>query len=458
MTERFHLGVDYGTSASKLVLRDFQAPGGEKAYVIFRKEDFRIPSAVGVTTSDLIFGCIPDATRAEVRWLESIKMRVAGGAKGQYEKYCFVPCPELPEGFSEQDLAILSVWFLLSLGHQAIAARESGHRFWRLTFGRSHAPAFRLSMTMGIPTSFFDDRQLRESFLHIARVAFQLYQQKPMEGERISRAQARRNLDSAIAAVCSKPAIVDKDLRDWIRMEAEAALLWPFQSPAVPDGPYAKIDIGAGTTNASIFRIVADPQTAYQTRERIAFFGACSKPVGMDAIDRSILSAANLANQNPASIRGEEQRLMERSGIVSTLRPTLDEIHSAYSEAWRRALPKLSAPAEQSAWTDHSIFFIGGGSLVPAVTEYLRKSPLRGGCAPHKCVDLQRPDDLYAKQNLRVSPADMAFLAVAHGLSNPRIAIPVADAPREVPPMSHQPPTARKAKRWQDDQDAWRWD
>lgn len=456
MTKRFHLGLDYGTSASKLVFRDFQAPGGEKAYVIFRKKGYRIPAAVGVTTSDLIFGCIPDAKRTEVQWLESIKMRVAGAAKREYEKYCFVPCPKLPEGFSEQDLAILSVWFLLSVGHQAITAQQSGRRFWPLMFGGSDAPAFKLSMTMGIPTSFYDDRQLRESFLHIARVAFQLYQQGTMEGEVISRIQARRNLDSAIAAVYSEPAIVEKDLRDWIRMEAEAALLWPFQSPAVPEGPYAKIDIGAGTTNASIFRIVADPGTGYKTRERIAFFGACSKPSGMDAIDRSILVAAKLDNRDLSSIRGQEEILIERAGIASALRPTLEAIDSAYSEAWRRALPKLSAPAEQSAWTNHSIFFIGGGSLVSTVTDYLQGRTLQGGGA-HVRVDLQRPDDLYVK-DLRVSPVDMAFLAVAHGLSNPLIAIPVVDAPHEVAQMDYQRPATRKTKRWQDDRDGWRWD
>ena len=131
-----------------------------------------------------------------------------------------------------------------------------------------------------------------------------------MEGERISRVKARGSLDAAITAVCSEPAIAKDDLRAWIRTEAEAALLWPFHSPAVPEGPYAKIDIGAGTTNASISRVVADPETG-----------------------------------------------------------------SAYSEAWRRALPKLSAPAEQAAWTNHSIFFIGGGSLVSPVAEYLRRAP-----------------------------------------------------------------------------------
>lgn len=42
------LGVDFGTSFSKLVFRDYGAPGGEKAYVLLKDGKFRVPSAVGV--------------------------------------------------------------------------------------------------------------------------------------------------------------------------------------------------------------------------------------------------------------------------------------------------------------------------------------------------------------------------------------------------------------------------
>jgi len=81
------------------------------------------------------------------------------------------------------------------------------------------------------------------------------------------------------------------------------------------------------------------------------------------------------------------------------------------------------------------------------------KSPLKAGCV-HKRVDLQRPDDLYVNEDLRVSPADMAFLAVAHGQGS----IPLTDAHYEVPPMGQRQPGVHKVKRWEGDRDGWRWD
>ena len=53
---RFHLGIDYGTSTSKLVFRDYGGPGGEKAFVVVEGETFRIPSTVAVVSDRLVLG------------------------------------------------------------------------------------------------------------------------------------------------------------------------------------------------------------------------------------------------------------------------------------------------------------------------------------------------------------------------------------------------------------------
>ena len=46
MKRLFHLGLDYGTSAAKLVLRELDTPGGSRAHVIKWKGSYRIPSTV----------------------------------------------------------------------------------------------------------------------------------------------------------------------------------------------------------------------------------------------------------------------------------------------------------------------------------------------------------------------------------------------------------------------------
>src|SRR4051812_14274720 len=61
-TRAIHVGVDYGTSWSKLVYRDYEAPGGETSYVVFATDekrqqgDFRYPSLVCHHDSKFWFG------------------------------------------------------------------------------------------------------------------------------------------------------------------------------------------------------------------------------------------------------------------------------------------------------------------------------------------------------------------------------------------------------------------
>src|SRR5262249_19690397 len=117
------LGIDYGTSTSKLIFRDPVAPGGEKTYPVLRDKSFRISSSVGVQDKALAFGTSPldHKTELQTQWFESVKMRAAGEVTGDYRKYCYGPLPPLPERITAKDLAILTVWFLLSEAADAIS-------------------------------------------------------------------------------------------------------------------------------------------------------------------------------------------------------------------------------------------------------------------------------------------------------------------------------------------------
>src|SRR5206468_192071 len=72
--------------------------------------------------------------------------------------------PPLPEGLSAKDLAILTVWFLFSEGVNAIS------RFLRCPVGD-----LGITMTLGIPMSFYEDEVLRTTFLEIALRARAIY-------------------------------------------------------------------------------------------------------------------------------------------------------------------------------------------------------------------------------------------------------------------------------------------
>src|SRR5437868_11335413 len=82
---RVHLGIDFGTSTSKIVFRDYGAPGGERAILLLRDVSFRIPSRVCLTATELLFG--NDNTPDGCEIYESIKMQAAAEKSGNSNYY-----------------------------------------------------------------------------------------------------------------------------------------------------------------------------------------------------------------------------------------------------------------------------------------------------------------------------------------------------------------------------------
>jgi len=412
---RVHLGIDYGTSTSKIVLRDYGAPGGESAFVVLRDGSFRIPSRVCVTASELIFGD-NGKTADDCDIYESLKMRVAAEVTGN-PKYYFGPANELPPGFTANDLAALTVWFLISEGHRGIAE-----------YLRSRTPGVTVGMTMGIPMAFFNEQPLRASFLAMAKLAWALHRSEGSIGSVLPLDKARTLLEKHRSATATPTP--EYEVREWIRSEAEAAMWSPFQSPAVASGPYAKVDIGAGTTHASLFRIMQKAGV----KNGLAFFGAVSVPVGMDAVDKAIAESQNLGG-DCLSLRGLEDSILKADGKArGALIPVKEDIYEAYRKAWIKTYQKINeVVAELSAWRKHKVFVIGGGSLVSTLVETNRIHPsLRTSL---DLAYLEPPADLSHIDNTKVAKSELPFVAVAYGLSNIGLSIPEALTPDQIPPL-----------------------
>ena len=412
---RVHLGIDYGTSTSKIVLRDYGAPGGEAAFVVLRDGSFRIPSRVCATANELIFGDDRKSSD-ECDIYESLKMRVAVEVTGN-QKYYFGPAVGLPDAFTAHDLAVLTVWFLISEGHRGVAEYLKGRM-----------EGVSVVMTMGIPMAFFKEQKLKESFLAIAKQAWALYRNEGTILSVLPFEKARRMLEKHRAA--SATPTPEYELREWIRSEAEAAMWWPFQSPAVAAGPYAKVDIGAGTTHASLFRIVQKDGV----KTGLAFFGAVSVPVGMDAVDSAIAISQQLGG-DCLSLRGLEESILRADGKArGALLPVKEDIYDAYRKAWIETYRKINETvAELTAWRTHKVFVIGGGSLVSTLAEANRIHP--GSRTPLELALLESPADLAHINNTKVSKNELPFVAVAYGLSNIGLSIPEAFTPDQIPPL-----------------------
>jgi len=409
---RIHLGIDYGTAVSKIVFRHNAAPGGERAVLVLRNGSFRIPSRVRMTTTQVLFGD-DTKTASDYAVYDSLKMRVAVEASGN-PKYYLGPTTTLPDGFSAPDLAALTVWFLISEGHRAVAAHLNGRM-----------EGVEMDMTMGAPMAFFQDKQLRASFLSIARRAWTFYCNEGLLDAALLIEKARRVLEKHPVALSAVP---DQEVQDWInnrarvsvnspidiiRSEDEAAIWWLMRSPSVRAGPYAKIDIGAGTTHANLFRIFGLAQTPKRSLVRS---GAAAVPVGMDAVDRAIAECQG-SNSDCLGLRGSEQPILQTNAKVrEVLMPVAEQIYDAYRRAWSEACRNMDNALELSSWRQHQVFVTGGGSLLPLLVDTVRMHPDRR--EPLLVMPLEQPIDLLRADHRKIASEELPFVTVAYGLSN----------------------------------------
>jgi hypothetical protein len=421
MSERvIKLGIDYGTSFSKIVYRDYGAAGGDKAYVLLTDGHFRIPSAIGIGNEEFTFGVAPSRLRGGGKtWHESVKMRVAGEVKRNYKKYCYGLMPELPNEFSATDLAILSVAFLITRGKEAIKEHV-----------KNSSSTVVIAFTLGIPMSFFDDRELRKTYLKIASAAWELSKiLQVKDGLRFE--DASHNLNLVKRTLDDQRSVASESVKDWIRSEAEAAIWWPFASPSISDGPYAQIDVGAGTTNISIFRIVPKHSSGAWQKASVSFFGTTSPPVGMDAFDKAIAEWKGAAN--PLEWRGREDEVLFGNRGSQLVAIELQQIWEAYE---RTILQRsLQSAQEQRAWDDHKMFFLGGGSQLGCVVSGLGRSPSDHERKLKRC-ELGVPSDLRLPDGTLVPEVMFPHVAVAYGLSNFSAELPDVETPSQVPPMT----------------------
>ncbi len=387
---RFHLGVDFGTSASKLILRHFEAAGGERAYLLEPKNRFRIPSAVSFEGRDIILHSDRDDA------LVSLKMRYAGEVTGNLGRHFYGDAKEIPWGVSARDLVTLTIWKLISVGHLS-TVNILGHT------------DFKMGMTLGVPMSFLDDEDLRIAFLDVARTAYQMYREfGPLGPDRIEVQLGMELLRLARSQVENKPPISRTNIRNWIRSETEASMFWSFRSPATGRECFFCIDIGAGTTDASAFLINEDFRDDQWVKAGMCFFGAHSHPYAMDALG--------------AAIDFDEACQRIRDGLVNAGR-------NAY-----RLLKDNGVSVNQ--WGKPKLIILGGGVFNKSLCEVLKWHPMvnfRQTVLDR--LDLDVPPDLFRTNESKVKSEDVAFTSVAYGLAQIGEAVPEAARPNQVQPV-----------------------
>jgi hypothetical protein len=224
-------------------------------------------------------------------------------------------------------------------------------------------------------------------------------------------------------------------VRDWLRSEAEASMLWAFRSPGVPAGPYLKVDVGAGTTNASMFRILEGHDGGQWVKTGFAFFGTYSGSHGMDAIDHDLAAHLGMNVEDCLELRAQEDRLLHDKAALEAARQAFGRIRNSPVEAWRAGYHKImTSPYEVRAWEQAEVFVIGGGSLVAPLRSFLCHHPVGQGITM-PARQSEAPTDLATHRGAPISASLLPFVMVAYGLSNLGLAVPEAETPDAIPPL-----------------------
>jgi hypothetical protein len=235
----------------------------------------------------------------------------------------------------------------------------------------------------------------------------------------------------------------DGDRNFRVFSEAAAAIHAYTNSATADEGLYALVDVGAGTTTASFFRL-----GNRRLDRRVAFYASRTGAVGANDVDLALLAeigsqgngsreallealrhAKGMVGANgKVSVSGVELTL---EGITRVAGPSAVRMFEVVQQAHQRAYEKEQG---QSKWERLIVVLVGGGCRIPGVAARLEDRP-------HQFVErlsrrrLELAPDLRVDGNQSLAADDVELLSVAYGLSFAALDIPEYWHPSEVAPL-----------------------
>ncbi|MCG3120496.1 MAG: Cell division protein FtsA [bacterium] len=450
--KRIVVGVDFGTSTTKVMYRPIELGAGTRL-IIFAHGHPKFPPYVMPSSVRLDgeykfwFGDIAEVGYGQV--FRSFKVCVAcqvnaiacrGCNQNNLEKK--KPFGLFEDGMigfiSAHELMIYYLAWLLNIVDGAITYDQQG--------------LFELGLqyNLGVPISHIAAKpELAERFEWILHTALAL-RGKIQQG--ILAAQARSYLIEALPDSILPPRT---DRQHCAIPETSAVAMWLQKTINDDTANYMLIDIGAGTTDITIYRYAqVNPDT-------LPIYGANSIPVAGDNIDLSTIKwfAEKYGQEikNPSllssALRQEVRHrkeflpkpnrpleailgnriiaLDEQTYIEEIVRPHAESIYQAASETFRGA---YQLARQESQWQEMKIVLLGGGSRIVGMRQYFKNCRLRNFMKQH-LLEPCNPDNVdMACVN------DFQLLAVAYGLAFPPAELlPPRPSNQIRPLLSYQP-------------------
>jgi hypothetical protein len=414
------VGIDFGTSSTKVIWQDLS----DNHFEAFRWNSSEaglaamlLPSTIVVRSDCIHFGLSDvEAREGDIR-LSSIKLCMLCRDNpsicrcgSSVAKHGVVRLPGIETTYPASALASL---FLANVFREV----ES-----RLSAQFPDDSLF-LIWNVGCPMDHLDEMNRKCEWEAMTGVALQMRREVSNPADNSLLAEAATRLNKFVVAA-------PKERNYFVQPEGLAAVKAFLESPHALPKTYAIVDVGAGTTEVSFFfngRIMKEPGQPL----RPSYLADSTQAVGGGKIDVELAQVWNCAPD-------DARRRKEASGPGIPVVPSIGTICVQYERTCWEILKsqKLTAASDKR----FDLFVIGGGGRLHPLQDALCGRSLPGGFVRERLQQLQPPKTL--KNRLAIQDG-YDFLANACGLAS-SISWEYYP-PREVPPMTYQPP-ARPAR------------
>ena len=437
-----NVGVDFGTSSTKVVVRDIYA---DRGHVLAHKDHiaafgpFCWPSTIAVAEGKLHFG-VPAERLRGTRALRSFKICVGCRCGIFSVRHCRNrTCLdhgrkpgvfELVRGvmFAAEELATLYLANLLGDVHEVMATSKAFHG------------NLSVSYNLSAPLDHVESEAARTAFERIIYAAHLLSGGVP---QGIDAPRARDLLDKLRPQIREMPEPSQRTT--FVTPETHAAMVGHIYSGSAEPGRYMIVDVGAGTTDVSLFNY---------SHSGIAYYSAMSKLLGGDDIDVAIAGLVSSEAAGPtrtellATVRQAKHKYSAKRGmtvngthltagdVLGVVKPVVDALYGHYRASFYEGFKKEK---NHDLFRELVVAPIGGTCALPFVRDLLSVPPNATGEASGirrvHLFDIRLPASLAV-----LGPATKSHLAeysdvllIAHGLSfHPGEVPPITALPKEI--------------------------
>lgn len=444
------VGVDFGTSSTKVVFRDWNTKNQVPYAVDFGVDlpgytRFSRPSLIAVQDGLLLFG-----QRAAEAANEEAPAAVIRSAKVQLlEKSVDEASPtiswELPlrmtdwgESTAERRVSVLEGLVALFLADTIRIALEATRQVY------ADLSPSEVAFNLDVPVGGLDASPVAHRFQRMLDVAI------PMASQVEAEMAVEEALDLWWGTFCrlaENPPEPGERPGELVP-EAEAIIqgVGSALGGRSSDLYHAIVDIGAGTTDVGWFKVVET-----RSEDRLPFFAARTRRVGCNDIDECLaeqlaettsappeLIVSQIIAVKPDLICGE-QTAVEVEGRRLTVGPealeraTEEVAPAVYGHFSKMFGPAYSKEKNTDRWERIRTVVVGGGSLLPKLRNRFGEHPRDFG-KEAELVDLSTEMDLRAVGESDTKPTrkEKPFLTAALGLSHPKYIMPTPIMPSEI--------------------------